>query len=851
MRLLRATPIAVLITGFLVGCAHVPRRAWVTSSDYGGFHVVVADSASDSERFAAEEFKAYWLKVTGQDIPILDEPGGGIPVLIGRDAVPEDLLEEIELDGLGTDGLVIRTFPASDASGPRLVIVGGRERGTMYGVYTFLEDYLGVRWYTPKATYIPEGPPERFPGIKRRYVPPLLRRDGFTFMGYDRASADAFRPVQRISPYPKFGGYFVHSSFLLLRPDEYFPKHPEYYSEIDGERRAPVGIANFPDPVEMAKYPDKISQLCYSNPDVAQALVDVLVPMMRAEPDKQIWSVSQNDYFGNCQCSECRRIDEAEGTPMGSLLTGVNRVADAIRDEFPNNYIETLAYAYTRKAPKNMRPRDNVIISLCNIECDMSRAMSDPGSPVNRLFVEDLEAWSKIAPNLYFWDYPDSAHSIYTPFPCFHTMQENMQLWVEHGCTGAFMCGNGGTAVGLGDLRGYLLAKLVWDPYCDFEKHKREFIDFYYKEAGPYIREYLDLLTSTVINSGVTMGTLEPPNWIDYDLVVGAQEILNRAIAAAQSDEVRARVEAVQVQMQYAALTCRPRVRQTADAILLERPPSPTLEEFLGIMRRHWRGDPIYAHWGLPVDLVMAAVDGRTPPRRQRFELAILENDRYLVWVTPGHEGAVLRWRDKALDVELLRGYKYLDAFPTVWKEFTHTYPIGKPIAETFDVIRHTQDSITLRADLGSGLSVEKRLSLMDDVLELALTLKNNSDSAIIPAVKTVPEFYTQGPVHPEIWTQLGGKWRRQNPEAAPSRLELLDEVDYERLAARFPEAGVTLVSEFTPGEARPFLFAYRSEPPYNQLNLDVLPNQDPLEPGQSRSATIRYFLTKDKPERL
>ena len=82
MRLLRATPVAVLISVFLLGCAHVSRRAWVTSSDYGGFHVVVADSASDSERFAAEEFKAYWLKVIGQNIPILNEPGGGIPVLL-------------------------------------------------------------------------------------------------------------------------------------------------------------------------------------------------------------------------------------------------------------------------------------------------------------------------------------------------------------------------------------------------------------------------------------------------------------------------------------------------------------------------------------------------------------------------------------------------------------------------------------------------------------------------------------------------------------------------------------------------------------------------------------------------
>lgn len=36
-------------------------------------------------------------------------------------------------------------------------------------------------------------------------------------------------------------------------------------------------------------------------------------------------------------------MDE-EGSPMGPLLRAVNRVADAISEEFPNVVVDTLAY---------------------------------------------------------------------------------------------------------------------------------------------------------------------------------------------------------------------------------------------------------------------------------------------------------------------------------------------------------------------------------------------------------------------------------------------------------------------------------------------------------------------------
>lgn len=75
-----------------------------------------------------------------------------------------------------------------------------------------------------------------------------------------------------------------------------------------------------------------------------------------------------NDWFGNCQCARCRALDDAEGSPMGSLLYGVNKVAAAVEKEFPETLVATHAYIYARKPPKTIRPRDNVLVWLCVIE---------------------------------------------------------------------------------------------------------------------------------------------------------------------------------------------------------------------------------------------------------------------------------------------------------------------------------------------------------------------------------------------------------------------------------------------------------------------------------------------------
>jgi len=80
-------------------------------------------------------------------------------------------------------------------------------------------------------------------------------------------------------------------------------------------------------------------------------------------------SISQNDWHGYCECEKCKTLDEQEGTHAGALIHFINAVAEEVEKEFPDILIETLAYQYTRVPPKHVRPRRNVVIRLCSIEC--------------------------------------------------------------------------------------------------------------------------------------------------------------------------------------------------------------------------------------------------------------------------------------------------------------------------------------------------------------------------------------------------------------------------------------------------------------------------------------------------
>ncbi|HEY3241791.1 MAG TPA: DUF4838 domain-containing protein [Phycisphaerae bacterium] len=535
--------------------------------------IVVAKDAPEPERHAAAELAEFLHQVTGGTFDVTDNAERGrTRLLVGAEAAK--LADpKFSIDGLGAEGFVIRT------TDDELVLAGGRPRGTLYAVYTFLEDVVGCRWWTSRASAIPSRPRLTIEKLDMRYVPRLEYREPFWFDAFDgdwavrnKCNGQTERLDARRGGKHSYDG-FVHTFYSLIPPEKYFAEHPEWFSEIDGKRT------------------HENAQLCLTNEEMRHELVKNLAERLRANPAATIASVSQNDCFGNCQCSRCAAVDREEGGPAGSLLRFVNAVAADIESDFPSVAIDTLAYQYTRKPPAHVRPRPNVIVRLCSIECSFSRPLSDER---NRAFGDDLAGWSKICDRLYIWDYVTNFRHYVLPHPNLRVLGPNIRFFVEHGVKGVFEEGayesNGAE---MAELRAWMLAKLLWDPARDPQKLIDEFLDGYYGPAAAGIRAYLAVMHDAVESSGDPLGCFSPADakFLSLKTLLAGWKHLEDAEAAAGADDtIRQRVKTAKLPVMYAFLARWDALRREASAIDTQWPlPGHAMdvyERFMEIARR-------------------------------------------------------------------------------------------------------------------------------------------------------------------------------------------------------------------------------------------------------------------------
>ena len=540
---LQSAWVVLLLLCFPVHAA-VPRGVNLAALE--DWDIVVAENAMPSEAYAAEEFQRHLALAAGHTLPIvtrIDRPDRH--VFIGPGTLMRDSKVGFSVEDFGPEDLriVIRD--------DNIVIAGGRPRGTLYGVYVFLEDYLGVRFLTVDHTYVrPVGRWRTVGPVDRFYHPPLEMR--YTYYGeINRNPAFAARlKVNTVQGDPKLGGISAqrlinHSFHRQIPSSKYGKDHPEYYCLLRGKRLAQV------------ENDARDNEPCLTNPDVLRIVTESVLAEIASNPQAGNVSVSQNDNDKYCRCAECTAIDKREGTPMGSLLTFVNSVADAVGKKYPNVMVGTLSYWYSRKPPRTIRPRPNVQIQLCSIECCLIHPIDDPNCPKNVAFCQDMKEWGKICDQIFIWNYNTNFHDYLLPCPNLRVIEPNVRYFVANGAKGAFMqaAGNANGAE-LSELRAYVISQLLWDPSRSGERLMDEFLDLHYGRAAGPIRDFINHVHDKAEASGRhrnCFGRLR-----DYGLdLADAQAGLDafaKALALAETDAIRSRVEKASICAYKAAL---------------------------------------------------------------------------------------------------------------------------------------------------------------------------------------------------------------------------------------------------------------------------------------------------------
>ena len=459
------------------------------------FVIVTENEPDETIKTAVNELKNYMEKISGARIDAITESAytpTQKAIILGKTDLEKDIVE-VDRESLADDGFMLFS------NGKHLYITGKNSRGTLYGVYTFLEEYLGVRWFTPTLEVVPENEDIIIDSNISRIVEPsfsVRRNDSL-------GTTDAYRARTKMNvsfwnEATEYGGALTYVMWDVtldrLVPDELITEHPEYFATTE----------------EGTKTTDHV---CLSNPDVLKVAVEnARKAILECTTGAKYIHIGQKDNINYCHCDTCEALYEKYGSVSAPTILFTNAFADELDDEFPDFMFTFYAYNETDRPPTDMslRCNSNVAPVLCGLhKACRSHPLTECGAKegnetFDNLFAEneptiskDFANWVKVADTTYIYDYTINFINTAQFFSNFETMQPTMKYMHDIGITGyIYNCGDTHIAA-FNELRNYLLCKLQWDVNCDVEYHMMDFIKAYYGEAAaPYIKQIIDIQTA-------------------------------------------------------------------------------------------------------------------------------------------------------------------------------------------------------------------------------------------------------------------------------------------------------------------------------------------------------------------
>lgn len=419
-----------------------------------------------------------------------------------------------------------------------LFIVSNTVEGLSHAVSEFSSKYLKVDKLTPNKeahSYIGK---LDIKNISYLGKPHFSHRLIYT----SEAEDPAYRSFHKLQAFQGkdnhlWGGAWGHTFFRFVPPSNFYKTYPEFYSLINGKR-----------------IPE---QLCLSNESVVHQVKTALSVMIERDPSSKYWFVGQEDNDSHCECDRCSKIDNDNGSKAGSLLNFVNQIALA----FPEKTIVTLAYGETQKAPRRIRPVDNVMIMFCT-SGDFNRVTPLEQQNINII----LDPWLQKTSNIMIWDYISNFKHTLFPLQNLTAIGENIKFFAKKGVKGFFVQGNiyGGGA--FDEIKSYVVAKLLWDPTLDTDTLIKDFVQGYYGiDADAAIKLLYDTGLDLQHNYN-KIGLFDDPtmlttnffklrNFNDYVLKIGLKNNGKNFIDGSHVASLLAPYQFVQTSQYLAALT--------------------------------------------------------------------------------------------------------------------------------------------------------------------------------------------------------------------------------------------------------------------------------------------------------
>lgn len=468
-----------------------------------GVRLHLDKEASVTERFAGDEFVRYLGLYTGR------APGQGsdLEIYLGKTAAERF---HISVDKpLKEDDYIIIGRENS------IGIHGGSPRAVLYGVYTFMDVFLGIKFPLPGVDYVPPAKHLVIEPFERRFEPAFSDRimihhpihfkertlkevDWMVKMRFSRShpatqhmimwngqdphSAGFFEAIAKRGLHLDYGG---HTMSTWMPVDKYFDDHPEFFALVDGQR-------------------SKLGNPCYANTGCADVMAENILAFLEQYPQVEGYDIWNADV-GNaiCSCADCLALDNGwQHDPLlddwcqggrkasNGYMSLVNNVHNRVRKHNPHVSACAIAYHTTLYFPERIPPEQGVRCSVATIDRHYGRPLNDRNAEFNCINLDILNTWIQNCPQTAFYGYYTSWAELKDGFfPTVNLQSCELRCFREMGIRNIST-----EIVNWQQLNMYAFGVLSWNPNTPVDQIIGDFCQAVYGAgAGPMTRFWAEL----------------------------------------------------------------------------------------------------------------------------------------------------------------------------------------------------------------------------------------------------------------------------------------------------------------------------------------------------------------------
>lgn len=489
------------------------------------YKILLPEESTSSERMAAEELTNIFFESTDITLETVAETQeGGKYISIGNTSLYESSGLKVDSRLLKSSGFMI------NRKGENILINGATDQAKIYGVYTFCEKQLDYMYFYADEIQYVKTANKKLLDFDITVIPTFDGRSAFSYdTFYDYEHALRLKSNNSINlDWPEHCGersfwselHDQSTVFQLLPLIEYREAHKDWFWVAP--ERADLNFNELPQNTAET-YVKESSQMCftkayYADDDSGKLMFDTFMDNLinkyiAVEKDKKFFMIGIADNGGMCDCDRCVE-DYAKYKMSGVQMRFLNKVAAAVEDWIKNEsgtpdreiVLVTFAYLGVFEPPTIVKdgvaqltdPSVKAHPSICVRIAPLHEAsyywrLDDREH--NSYMANVLDGWKITADKFAIWDYRVHYDLCVAQMPYWSVVKSNLELYKEIGVVDIFSQGISQTSgIPFSRLDDYVRSRLMFNINADEQKLTDAFIDAYYKNAAPYIREYRDYL---------------------------------------------------------------------------------------------------------------------------------------------------------------------------------------------------------------------------------------------------------------------------------------------------------------------------------------------------------------------